>query len=326
MKAGKLPNDVLKKIILDKLKKTRTDILVRPGIGEDCCAIDFGENICLLSTDPITGAVNEIGRLAVHISCNDIASCGVEPLGLLITILAPVDTTVKDIEAIMDQITHETASLNVEVIGGHTEITEAVNRCVIVCTAIGKVLKNRMVTTSGARPGDDVVMTKSAGLEGTSIIAHDKEAYLAEKLGTALVERAKTFIDRISVVKEGVIAGKYGVNSMHDATEGGILGAVWEIAEASGVGVRIYRERIPIEPETLEISRLFEIDPLKLISSGCMVITCPDGEGLVNELKRNGIDASIIGKVTGCKDKKLISESHVEDILQPGSDELYKAI
>ncbi len=326
MKVGKLPNDVLKKIILDKLKSKRPDILVRPNIGEDCCAVDFGENVCLLSTDPITGAVNEIGRLAVHVSCNDIASCGVEPLGLLITLLAPPDTTEEDIETIMGQIAQEATALDVDIIGGHTEITEAVNRCVIVCTSVGKVHKEKMVTTSGAKPGDQIILTKSAGLEGTAIIAHDKEEYVASKLGQELADRAKTFINRISAVKEGKIAGEYGVNAMHDVTEGGVLGALWEVAEASGTGVIVYRERIPVEPETAQITELFNIDPLKLISSGCMLITCPDGEGLVKKLKSNGIPAAIIGEVTAGPDKKMVSGEHEECIPQPDSDELYKVL
>lgn len=326
MKIGKVPNNVLKDIILNKIKAKRPEVLVRPGIGEDCSAVDFGDNVCVLSSDPITGAVNEIGRLAVHVSCNDIASSGVEPIGLMVTILAPAGTTEKELETVMEQISGEASKINVDIIGGHTEITDAVNRFVVVITSIGKALKNRLVTTSGARPGDFVIMTKSAGIEGTAIIAHDREEVLKEKLGTELVENAKTFINSISVVKEGRIAGEFGVSSMHDATEGGILGAVWEIAEASGTGIRVYKNKIPVEQETQKIAGFFNIDPLRLISSGCMLITCKDGEGLLEKLKDNGINAEIIGEVVDDRLCILITDNGEEEITQPDADELYKVI
>lgn len=326
MEIGKVPNDILKHIILNKIKNTREEVLVRPKIGEDCCAIDFGENACVLTSDPITGAVNEVGRLAVNISCNDIASSGVEPIGLLVTILAPAGTTEDDLDLVMTQLCNAAAELNVDIIGGHTEITNAVTRFVINTTAVGKVLKSKMVTTSGAKPGDDVIMTKSAGLEGAAIIAHDKGNQLENVLGKELVNRAKEFIHQTSVVKEGVIAGNFGVHSMHDVTEGGILGAVWEVAEASEFGIQIFRDHILVEPETVEICNYYNINPLKLISSGCMIITCTNGPALVKKINDQGIKAAIIGKITTETPKKLVAGNHSEDILQPESDELYKVI
>lgn len=326
MDIGKVPNDILKNIILDKIRYSRDEVLIRPKIGEDCSALDFGQYACVLSTDPITGAANEIGRIAVHISCNDIASCGVQPLGLMVTILAPPGASEKDLETIMTQICETAADLGVDILGGHTEVTDAVNRFVIMGTAVGKVLKEHMVSTSGAKAGDSIVITKSAGIEGTAIIAHDREEELVKVFGKAVVERAKSFINEVSVVKEGVVAGEFVVNSMHDVTEGGVLGAIWEVAEASEVGVVIYKESIPVEPETLLISRYFGINPYKLISSGSMIITCREGENLVKKLAENSIKATVIGKITEAKERLLIDGSAVEPIKQPESDELYKAL
>lgn len=324
MVIGKVPNDILKKIILDKIKHKRQEVLIRPKIGEDCCAVDIGSHVCVLSTDPITGAVNQVGRLAVHVSCNDIASCGVEPIGLLVDILAPPEADEKDLDMVMSQICDTAASLNVDILGGHTEVTDAVNRFVIIGTAVGKALRDGLVTTSGAKAGDDIVMTKSAGIEGTAIIASDNEEKLLGVLDKEIIERAKTFINDISVVKEGIIAGQFGVNSMHDVTEGGVLGAVWEIAEASDVGAIVYKEKIPIEKETAEISRVLGIDPLKLISSGCMMITCKNGEKLVKILNGNNIKAAVIGTVTEELNKILIDSGGIDKITQPDADELYR--
>ncbi|MFZ5989024.1 MAG: AIR synthase family protein [Bacillota bacterium] len=326
MDIGKVPNSILNEIVINKIKALRKEILIRPKIGEDCCVVDFGRDVCVLSSDPITGSVNDVGRLAVHVSCNDIASCGAEPLGLLVTILIPPGAVKQDLEMVMSQISDTASSLNVDIIGGHTEVTTAVNRFVIISTGVGKVLRDKLVTTSGAKVGDDIVITKSAGIEGTAIIAHDKEQELVEKLGRETVDRAKTFINLVSVVKEGIIAGRFGVSSMHDVTEGGVLGAVWEVTEASGTGAIIYRDKVPIKDETIKICEIFDIDPLKLISSGCMVITCENGVELVKELGKNEIEAAVIGKITEDGEKKLVYEGGQEDICEPGSDELYKVI
>lgn len=328
LEVGKIPNDILKEIVIDKLKQKREEIILRPKIGEDCCGIDFEDYICVMSSDPITGAINEIGQLAVHISCNDVAACGVEPLGLIVTILAPEGTTKEDIDTVMTQLSYAADSLNVDIMGGHTEITKAVNRMVIITTAVGKVLKEKLVSSSGAKVGDSIILTKTAGMEGTAIIAHDKEEELLAKFGKDFVDKAKSYINSISVVNEGILAGNFGATSMHDVTEGGVLGAVWEIAEASEVGVVLYKEKIPVAYETSEICKFYSINPLRLISSGCMIITCSDGNGLIKELEKKGIKATIIGEVKAGTDKLIMENnsvnSKISKIDPPGSDELFK--
>jgi len=329
MEAGKIPNEILEKIVLSKINKFRKDVILRPGIGEDCAAIDFEDYACILSTDPITGAANDIGRLAVHISCNDIASCGVTPIGLMLTILCPVGTTEEEIGRVMDQITTTAASLNVEIIGGHTEVTPAVNKLVISSTCVGKAPKNRIVSSRGAQPGDCVIITKSAGLEGTAIIANDLEYRISGKLSQQQLEKAKSLINSISVVREGVIAGEFGVSAMHDITEGGVLGAAWEIAEASGTGIIIHKDKIPVDEVTALICEELQLDVLKLISSGCMLITCQKGEELCSILKNQNINATIIGSITANKNERLLvgeKENTVQCIEPPGADELYKVI
>lgn len=326
METGKIPNSILKEMILDKLPAKRSEVLVRPGIGEDCSAVDFGEYICVLSGDPITGTTSETGRLAVHISCNDIASCGIEPLGLLVTLLAPSGTTEKELEYVMGQLTETAAALNVDILGGHTEITSSVNRLIINTTAIGKSLKGRMITTSGAKPGDSLIMTKSAGIEGTAILAFDRESELTAKLGKEVIGEAKGFMDCISVIKEGLIAGDFGASAMHDVTEGGILGAVWEMCEASGTGCLVHENLIPVAMSTSCICEYYNINPFRLISSGCMLIACSDGEGLVAELQKQNIAAAVIGRMTGDGKKLLDATGNAVELTPPGSDELFRVI
>ena len=223
LKTGKLDSEVLKRIIFDNIKFKRDEIITRPGIGEDCAEIDFGEYICVMSTDPITASVSDIGRLSIHISCNDIASNGVQPVGIMLAVMLPVGTTEEDIETIMKQAAAAAELMEVEIIGGHTEITPAVNKPVIVSTAIGRQPKNKI--KQEIKTGDKIFITKYCGIEGTGIIACDCRDEVKSILTSEELDEAEAMLDMVSVVKEGVIAGDIGVSAMHDITEGGVLGA-----------------------------------------------------------------------------------------------------
>ncbi len=327
MKIGKIPTELLNELIFSNIKHKRKEVLMGSGVGEDCAVVDFGDYIGVLSTDPITGASSEIGSLAVHISCNDVASNGVEPLGLLLTILAPPETTEEELKTIMEDANRTACEVDVEIMGGHTEITDAVNKIVISTTAIGRQPKNGMTFSKGARVGDRLIMTKHAGLEGAAIIAHDLESALRGKVSEETIAEAKTYSKELSVVKEGKIAGIYGVNSMHDATEGGILGALWELGEASALGVKVNVEDIPLRKATREITKSLGIDPLKLISSGVMVMSLDPSkkEGLLKEFYKNGVEATDVGEVIS-QDSYLLKGDHREPLGPPDVDELYKVI
>ena len=188
---GKLDTDLLREIVFKHIHHKRAEVLVRPGVGEDCATLDFDQYECVMSTDPITAAISEIGRLAIHITCNDIASNGVEPLGIMLAVMLPVGTTAREIETIMKQAAEVSESLGVEIIGGHTEITPAVNRPVIVSTAIGRTVAGGSQRAENMRPGDAILMTKQAGLEGTGIIASDFADQLASVRTGGELEEAK---------------------------------------------------------------------------------------------------------------------------------------
>lgn len=159
MKEGKLNFDDLRNIILDSRKIKRDEVTIRNDVGEDCSVINFGDYEGIFSTDPITGASENVGKLAVHINCNDIASAGGEPVALLVTIMAPTSSSLEDIKNIMNEISEEAGKLNVEVIGGHTEVTSAVNKLIVSITVIGKSLKGASISTAGANEGDDIIIT-----------------------------------------------------------------------------------------------------------------------------------------------------------------------
>ncbi|MEG1583541.1 MAG: AIR synthase family protein [Anaerovorax sp.] len=329
LKVGKLDSKLLEDIVFKNIKFKRPEVITRPGIGEDCAVVDFGDYDCILSTDPITAAVNEIGSLSIHISCNDIASNGVEPLGIMLAVMLPVGTTAQEIEEMMKQAGQAAEKLGVEIIGGHTEITPAVIKPVIVSTAIGRGHKLAREKMKVMKPGDSIYITKWAGLEGTGIISCDKQEEVATFLTEAEREEARAMLSQVSVVEEGVLAGKIGTSGMHDITEGGVLGAVWELCDISQTGAQIFVDQIPVKETTLKICKHFGIDYLRLISSGCMmIIVSPDKEeNMEQAMEEAQIKFSCIGRVKGKEEGLyMMVNGKRKEIDPPASDELYKAL
>lgn len=327
MKIGKVPESVLKRSVMKQITCKRPEVLVGAGIGEDCGVLKLArDEVFVVSTDPITGAAQDIGQLAVHITANDLASSGAEPVGILLTVLLPEDSEETVLRDIMKEVGQVCTQLDIQIVGGHTEVTAVVNQPLVSVTGIGKIKEGELVTTNGADPGMDIIVTKWIGLEGTSIIVKEKEAELAERLPEKLIETAKGFDQYLSVVPEAKIAMANGVASMHDVTEGGIFGALWEVAEASGIGLEIDLRAIPVRQETIEICECFQINPYQLVSSGSMLMAAPNGHDLVRELKKAGIEAAVIGKATEGNDRVLINEEERRFLEPPKTDELYKVI
>lgn len=327
MKVGKLPETVLKRSVLNQIKHRRDEVLVRPKIGEDCSVIELKEDeVFVLSTDPITGTVNDLASLAVNVTANDIASNGAEVVGIMLTLLLPQQTSEMEIKHFMAEIDEECKKLNIEVLGGHTEITNAVTRPIVSVTGVGKTKKKDLVITAAAKPGEEIVMTKCAGLEGTAIIAKEKEEELRTRYQKTFIESAKDMISELSVVKEAMIAKQVGVTCMHDVTEGGIYGALWEIGAASNVGIEVDLKKIILRQETVEICEFFDINPYMLMSSGCMLMVTNQANRLVEELKKQQIPSAVIGRITDNLDRVIINEDERRFLEPPKADELYKVL
>lgn len=325
MEIGKVSETILKRSVFQQIHTRRKEVLVGAGVGEDCAVMQLSpDEVFVLSTDPITGTQKDIGKLAIQITANDLASAGAQPVGVLLTVLLPPWAD----EALIRQLTKEVDSaceaLQIQVMGGHTEITAAVNQPLISVTGVGKVKKEHLVTTGGAQVGDDVVVSKWIGIEGTSIIAKEKEAELLTRFSGPFVQEAKGFDQYLSVVPEAMVAVRSGVSAMHDVTEGGIYGALWELAEASKVGLEIDLKAIPIRQETVEVCEYFRLNPYQLISSGCMLMTSRDGRKLVRELEKEGILAALIGQCVEGKAKKVFNGEDVAYLEKPRVDEVYK--
>jgi len=319
MRLGKLTNEELDSLILSKFQHIRPEVVCSPQIGVDCAAVSLGGRLAILSMDPITSATKNLGRLTVHVSCNDAAAAGAEPLGLLVTLLIPPSATKEEVGQVADELAEAALQANVDIIGGHTEVTDSVSRMVTCATVIARAGENGPIMPSGMRSGHDVVMTKFAGLEGTSVIAADFASRL-KGLTEAELDIARGFLSQVSVVAEGLYAAANGATAMHDVTEGGIFGAAWEMAEASGCGMELFEEAIPVHPVTAKICAHLGLDPYRLLSSGSMLIACPDGEAMCKGLKEMGIQAACIGRAGG-EGVRLSSGARVAP---PQADELYR--
>ena len=267
MKIGKIPETVLKRSVLKQIKHRRDEVLVGPAIGEDCSIISISDDeVIVMSTDPITGTVEDIGTLAVHITANDIASSGAEVIGIMLSVLLPENTSEAELKSLIHSVEGVCEKLQIEVLGGHTEVTKVVNQIIVTVTGIGKMKRSQMIKTSGALAGQEIVMTKWAGLEGTAILAKSKESDLLTRYSADFINQAKEMLEHISVIPEAKIAIEVGVTSMHDVTEGGIFGALWEIGAASKVGLEVYLQKIQLRQETVEICEFFDLNPYMLIS------------------------------------------------------------
>lgn len=327
MGTGKLPNEQLAKILEEHPPIQRDEVLEGARIGFDTAQIQFGNDVCVLSTDPITGAVDSIGTIGITIAVNDIATSGAEPIALLLTILMPVGSSVNDVERIQREATQTANALGVQIVGGHTEITSAVNQCVLSVAVIGKMALEDRMDSARVQVGDLIAVTKTVGREGTAILAADRAERLSGVLTETEWEEAKGYLDSLSVLPEGRLGAKLGVQFMHDITEGGLLGAVYESAQAVGKGIRIRKESVPVTAVTKRVAAAFGIDPLRLIGSGSLLIVLPkEVEKRAHALFASaGVALSVIGEV--CEEGVwLETDEGILPIEPPRGDDLYKAL
>ena len=300
---GKLSPDLLESLFASYHIDDPT-VIIGPKVGEDAAIIDLGDSYLVAKTDPITFATDEIGWYLVCINGNDIATMGAEPRWLLVTLLLPEDksteTLVKDI---FSQILAACRHFNITLCGGHTEITHGLDRPIVVGQMLGRVEKSKLITSSGAQVGDDILLTKGIAVEATALIARERgDALLSRDYSPQYIARARQYLKDpgISVIKEAMTASRVGgVHTMHDPTEGGLGTGLHEIARCSRVGMIIWSENIHIFPECRDLCREFGIDPMGVIASGgLLIIADPSHSGkIMDALAHDDIRCSTIGRV-----------------------------
>ena len=325
---GKLPSTLLKRFI-DKIRIEDERVVLGPAIGEDVAVINFNNKLLVAKTDPVTFATDLIGWYAVNVNANDIATMGVRPRWFLATILLPEQGTDQEAERIFDQILSACSSLGITLVGGHTEITYGLTRPIVVGCMLAEAENQPIITTSGAKPGDDIVITKGIAIEGTAVLAREaKQSLLSSRLSQNLVQRAANYLfsPGISVLQEALLAcSRVKVHSMHDPTEGGLATGLWEIASAAQVGIWVEENKIPVLPECQAICDKFALNPLGLLASGALIITLAPAETatLLSALAKAGINAKIIGKVVSAEEGlKMHTARGTQELPQFERDEL----
>lgn len=328
---GKIPIEILKEVVFKNLGATRSEVLLGPAAGIDGAILDLGAKNAIVSMDPITGAVERIGWEAININANDIATFGVEPAFFFSCIMLPQGADSKIVETISKQMHNAAKELGIAIVGGHCESTPGLANPIVVGCVMGITEKNKFVTAASAKTGDILILTKSAGIEGTAILASDRESQLSKILNQSILDSAKKFYNQISIVKDALTAYRTGgVHAMHDPTEGGILNGIHEMADASNLGVRVFEEKITIEPETAKICRYYEIDPLQLISSGALLIASkPEAsDKIIKSLSQQHIYAEIIGEFNSNPNKRTLihKDDSAKSLPRPVSDHLWIAL
>jgi hydrogenase expression/formation protein HypE len=299
---GKLPPEDLKRWF-SRLRSRDERVLLGPGVGLDCAVIDFGDTLLIAKSDPITFTAEDIGWYAVQINANDIATTGARPRWFLATILLPHEKSDAElVDRIFDQLQSACAQLDIEIIGGHTEITAGLERPIVSGMMLGEVPHSALITPKGARPGNLLLMSKGIPIEAGSILAREYEKQLKD-LEPQILQRAREYLHQpgISIVPEALIAAKMGgVTAMHDPTEGGLFCGLWEMSEAAGVGILIDKEAVSILPEAQIICEALDVDPFAAIASGALLLSVQEEavEPILKAVEEAGIQISMIGSIT----------------------------
>ena len=319
---GKLDRATFDKLILSRLGNKDSSVFIGPQHGVDAAVIDLpGGDVMVIAEDPTFGMpviMPYFGWEIVHICASDVAVMGVKPRYMTICLMFPPGTTEEVVDAVWTQVDGECKKLDIAIIGGHTGIYPGMDFPLNGgCTVMGIGKREQLTPASNARVGDRVIVTKGPAIEATGILAQQAEKSLLKKLGKETVEKAIKYLLQMTVVEDALTAAPLA-HAMHDATEGGLLNGVFEIAAASKTGVTIYEDKIVIPDEITAVCKYFNIDPLISISEGTLVITATpqNSAKIIEELQKKNINAWDIGEITK-SERLFIKKGGDKTVLEP---------
>ncbi len=322
MDIGKFPPELLERL-LGSIGSRDPRVVLGPSVGEDAAVLDFGDRLLVAKSDPVTFASERAGWYAVQVCANDVACTGATPLWFLATLLVPDWYTPDDAARLFEDVLSACSDLGVTLIGGHSEVTHGIQRPIVMGTMLGEVERERLVTTGGAQEGDSIVVTKGLAIEGTAILARDQGEELRKAgVDDRVIESSTALLDSpgISVLREARIGSTLMlVHSMHDVTEGGLITALHEVAAASGLGIAIEEDSVPVLPETAEVCNALDLDPLGLLASGSLLLMLPASQapGLLHSLEREGVNAWEIGQMLSPEEGRILFTRTGDEITLP---------
>jgi hydrogenase maturation factor len=336
MKIGKIDEAAFRSLIQGKFGRRDPSVLVPPRMGVDAGVVDLGGGrVLVVAEDPIFTMprlpLEMFGRFTVHIGASDVAVMGVRPRYLTYSLLLPPETPEDDIRRIVGSIHEAARGLGMAIVGGHTGFYPGFAAPTIGGITVFAVARRRdVITPAGARPGDDIILTKGPAIETAGLLATLREEELRARYAGDLVDKAKALARAITVVEDALAAAAAGgVTAMHDATEGGVIGGLFEIASASGVGMEVDERSFVYPPEVRMVCEAFGLDPVRSIAEGSLLITVRPAKSaaVLAGLKRKRIAASIVGRVVADRRKRVLrrADGAVEPLAIPAQDPFWPA-
>lgn len=321
MKAGKLSYNALKRSVLRPLKKKRTEVVSGPRIGCGSAQIQLSGGKLAAATNTVSIDSPLAIPFLLHRVLNDLAACGACGIAVEAALTIPQYTPEPELAGWMKCLEKEAEACAVDVCGGHTMVSEDVLKPILSLTALGE---QQYFLPQKPEAGMELIVTKQIGLEGTAFLATEREVELSERYTYEFILAAKQMAAEMSAKEEAEMAAEEGAAAMHNLSEGGILGALWEMADGAGLGLEVNMKDIPIRQETVEICEFFEVNPYQLISGGSMLIAGSDGHRISRRLQQAGIPASVIGRFTDKNDRILVNGDEIRYLDRPKQDELYR--
>ena len=332
MKAGKISENILKRSVLRQIKSKKKEVISGAGLGKDCALFSFAGDTVVCVQEAVVACTEEDLVQATgaepfmsmaHLlqkTANNLAASGAGPVACMLAIMLPLETEEPVLKSLMQQAETACRELSIEIAGGQTRVSEGVRFPVVTVTGIGRKEAHEECAD---RHTQDIVITKWIGLQGTAILAKRHAEMLKKRYPAYLIEEAQGFDRYLSVLPEARIATEYGVTQMHDASEGGIFAALWELAERAGVGMTVDMKRIPLRQETVEVCEQCDTNPYELLSGGSLVIFTSNGEELVELLMEQGIPACVVGQTNRTKDRILTNQEEIRYMDKPKQDAIY---
>lgn len=339
MKSGKIPVNVLKRSVLRQLKNKRSEIANSAGLGADCAIfqpVSEGRMVTCVQEGVVElQCENDLAeaeredlsvmpmRRIFQKSANNLAAAGAEPVAAELVIFLPESVEEPELKALMAEAEAAAEELNIQIIGGQTRVSSAVRQPIATVTGYG-IIKENVAAVNQSLAGQDIIITKWIGLEGTADLAARNQEGLLTRYPAYLVEEAAAFDRYYSILPEAATAVKSGGCTMHDASEGGIFAGLWEMAEGAGVGLTIDMKKLPLRQETVEVCEYCNVNPYELRSGGSLIIASTEGTAVVEALAAEGIPATIVGRFTDSNDRLIMNEDEVRYMDRPRRDEIYK--
>lgn len=325
MKIGNVSQTVLRRSILKQLHTMREEAVITPSVEEMCAGIEVkeGEQV-VFSNTTLYGDEKDLAVFAMAHVLNDIATRGAEPIGVNLSILLPPHAYESRLKAMVEYAERAACEQNVQILNAKAEVSPVIAKAIVTAVGVGTVEKDSLIQSNMGKAGQDIVLTKWIGLEGMLRVTREKEEELSKRFVPVFMNQVKALEENLFAMKELRLAKEYGVSAMHQITGGGILAALWNVAESADLGMELELKDIAIKQETIEICEYFHLNPYQMTSAGSVLMIADNGKELASLLQKNGVQAAVIGKMTEGNERVIISNSEKRYLDRPAQDELLK--